>query len=154
MIKLVKGIGTVAWFVGARLRGLNLKLLRRTLASKEVRDRAKIALKKAFTDGTVTAQKLAKMSHAIDPVCPLSEEPEDSVCHRACEYPQWLGKEHQQEEICQAALAAGKDSWLYSRGFQPHEVDTRIGLTTFFDTNRRIEPSLGQKMDLSNLRSS
>ena len=44
--------------------------------------------------------------------------------------PQRPGREHQQEEIGQAALAAGKDYWLYSRAFQPHEVDTRTGFTT------------------------
>lgn len=131
MAKLIKGgTGTDLEFAGARLRGLNLKPLRRTLASKDVSDSAKNALKRAFTDGIVTAQKLAKIGYAIDPVCPLCKEAQDSVFHRAWECPQRPGRDHQQEEIGQAALAAGKDSWLYTRGFQPHEVDTRTGLTT------------------------
>ena len=131
MAKLIKGgTGTDLEFAGARLRGLNLKPLRRTLASKDVSDSAKNALKRAFTDGIVTAQKLGKIGYAIDPGGPLCEEPQDSVFHRAWECPQRPGREHQQEEIGQAALAAGKDSWLYTRGFQQHEADTRTGLTT------------------------
>ena len=130
LAKLVQGgTGTDLEFAGARLRGLNLKPLRKTLAAKEVNDKAKNALKRAFTDSIVIAQKLAKIGFDIDPVCPLCKVAEDSVFHRAWECPQRPGKDNQQEEIGQAALAAGKDSWLYTRGFQPHVVDTRIGLT-------------------------
>ena len=57
MSELVQGgIGTDAEFAGARLRGLNLKPLCRTLASKEVSDNAKIAFKRACTDGIGIAQ--------------------------------------------------------------------------------------------------
>ena len=51
------GTGCDSEFAGARVRGLNFKPLRRTLASKAVSDSAKNALKRAFTDGIVAAQK-------------------------------------------------------------------------------------------------
>ena len=63
-------------------------------------------------------------------MCPLCKAAEDSVFHRAWECPQRPGKDNQQDDIGKAALAAGKESWLYSRGFQPHVVDTSTGLTT------------------------
>ena len=84
------GTGTDSEFAAARLRGLNLKPLRRTLASKDVSDGAKNALKRAFIDGIFTAQKLAKIGYAIDPVCPLCKEAETSVVHRAWECHTWL----------------------------------------------------------------
>lgn len=129
--KLVKeGTGIDSEFAGAGLRGLNLKPLRKTRASKEVNEKAKRVLKIAFTDGIVTAPKLAKIGFDIDPVRPLCKAAEDWVFNCAWECPLRLGKDNQQDDIGQAALAAGKDSWLYTRGFQPHVVDTRTGFTT------------------------
>ena len=129
--KSIKG-GTVidSEFAAAKLRGLSLKPLRRTLASKEASDIAKTAVKRALTDGIVTAQKLLKIGYAIDPVCPLCKEAEDSVFHRTWGCPLLPGKEHQQEEIDQAATAGGKESCFFTSGFRPREADTKTVLTT------------------------
>ena len=60
--KLVKeGAGTDQEFAGARFQGLNVMPIRRTLAAKDLEPGAKLGLRRAFTDGVVTANKLARM---------------------------------------------------------------------------------------------
>ena len=70
MDKLIKeGTGTDQEFAGARFKGLNFKPVRRALAAKEVEPGAKLGLRKAFTDGVVTAGKLARMGYKISSRC-------------------------------------------------------------------------------------
>ena len=72
----------------------------------------------------------AKIGYAIVSVFLLCKEAQAYGFPSSVGVPQRRAQEHQQEESGQAAAAAGKDSWLYTRGFQPQKVDTRTGLTT------------------------
>ena len=129
MDKLIKeGTGTDQDFAGARLKGLNFKPVRRALAAKEVEPGAKLGLRKAFADGVVTAGKLAQMGYKVSSSCPLCEQANDSVFHRAWVCPKRPGKETAQPDVVKAALEAGEKSWLYSRGVRPHEVSVDSGL--------------------------
>ena len=150
MAKLIKGgTGTDSEFAGARLRGLNLKPLRRTLASKDVSDSAKNALKRAFTDGIVTAQKLSKIGYAIDPVCPLCKEAQDSVFHRAWECPSGLAESTNRKK-------SAKPHWRRARilgpipGGSTHTRSTpEQGSPRQWRTKFRTGPNSAQRMGQS-----
>ena len=127
--KLVKeGSGTDQEFAGARFQGLNFKPIRRALAAKDLEPGAKLGLRRAFTDGVVTANKLARMGYKVSTRCPLCKQSEDSVFHRAWTCPERPGLVTANLEIAKAAVDAGDKSWLFNKGVHPHQVKVDSGL--------------------------
>ena len=131
-----RGLGTDEEFCNARGKGINWELVRRINKSKKTSFETKIGLRKVVTGSVITASDLTKMGFVVGDLCPLCKGSPDGIFHRAWLCPERPVREKQCQEVVQAAIQAGPQSILYTRGlatykFNQNDVlkDSRTGCT-------------------------